>query len=116
MAGWGTDSVGKYLGGFPPNFDKIIHRREEFKNFYNNLFKKEVHLSQKVIQFLTCTILRFYDDFLDIIKQCPDDKFDIPTKHPLVEYINIALNDSCYDLDDLANWTLVLKRDLLMIT
>ena len=64
LAGWGTYNAGKYLGGFPPNFDKIIHKREEFKNFCKSLFKEEVHLSQKVMQFLTCNILRFYDDFL----------------------------------------------------
>lgn len=104
LAGWSANSTGNIVGGFAPNPEHMLHKKDEFKMFCKSLFYDEKFIHNDTKIFLGCAITRFYKPFREFLKECPDKKYETIGNHPLIMEINMSLNRINCCEDDLHIW------------
>ena len=110
LAGWLANSSGEYLGGYPPTMDMIVTKKQEFVAFAEKLFYGDNYTAKNVKLFLTCSLIFYYDDLIQVIKECPNKKYDPVKKHPIINEIFNALRDvKCVEVD-LLSWKVQLQK------
>ena len=73
-----------YAGGVPPLLSAINHKREKVQKFVDSLFSHEKHYDQEILIMMTASILRFYEELLDVIKNEPLGEFSAYKTHPAI--------------------------------
>jgi hypothetical protein len=73
VAGWSCKQGDQIAGGMPPALSDLTTNVEQFRTFVGYLFARdfEGRWPPEVQELLVATLLRFYDDVLEIIKLSP---------------------------------------------
>ena len=87
LAGWKDPNH----GGIPPTYEDITTNKEQAKVFMNFLFSQHEDLSEHVIHLCFGSFLRFYDQFIKVLKEEPNSKFDDVNKHSFARRIKNVL-------------------------
>ena len=87
LAGWKDPNH----GGIPPTYEDITTNKEQAKVFMNFLFSQHEDLSEHVIQLCFGSFLQFYDQFIKVLKEEPNSKFDDVNKHSFARRIENVL-------------------------
>ena len=111
LAGWLANSAGEYLGGYPPTVDMIHHKKTDFIKFAEKLFIGDEHTNNHVKVFLVCSLVFYYEDMVQVIKQCPNKKYDNIKKHAMICFIDGALRDVNCTEHDLKQWRIEIQKD-----
>ena len=104
LAGWTPNSQGNYNGGYAPNPEHIVHKKDDFNAFCQGLLREEIYLKKEVKLFLGCVITRFFKPFKQHLSNCPDNKYLILGTHPLMMEIFGSLDSINCSEDDLDIW------------
>ena len=112
LANWNVVSgiSGEIGGGIPPNVDDITTEREKANTFAELLFSTHTNLSREIKRILASNILRFYEDFVDLIKAESSECFEEPEKHYFVAMILSKLQDAQVTAETFLQWQIDIKR------
>lgn len=101
MYGWNIVRLGDdYCGGCPPDLDDISTDRNKISPFINALLC-HITLHPKMKNILVANAIRFFDDFVKLLKKEPRGTFlafeDMKEKHIFVRNVSIMLY-ICYEM------------------
>ena len=82
----------------------IHHKKTDFIKFAEKLFIGDEHTNNHVKVFLVCSLVFYYEDMVQVIKQCPNKKYDNIKKHAMICCIDGALRDVNCTEHDLKLW------------
>ena len=95
LADWGVQVDGKYIGGLSLRFDAIQTEKTKATNMMNLLYlHQKKYFGQRELKIFFASFVRFYPDFLCILKKETQGKFIQESNHPLV----FKVKNICRDL------------------
>ena len=104
LAEWTTKINGEYSGGIPPTTDDIKTNTELVLDFIGHLFIKQPQVVLEVRKLLVGSILRWHDEFNELLDLEPSNKYERKNNHPFVERLEKALTDSGVTTTILTAW------------
>ena len=94
IASWCLQLCGEIIGGYPPMMEDISTDKEKISAFFHLLFDHQENIEMKVKHIRAATILRFHNQFLDLIKMDPKERFEDPNNHRFALKVNTAAHDA----------------------
>ena len=113
IANWLMKMGDDYVGGVPPSGESIIHKKESYQPFVDELFASQSKLDGDFKKMLTASILRWYEDLVSLVKEEPLGRFKEHYKHPFVARILKAAGDVGLREEDIVEWSKAVKKDFI---
>jgi hypothetical protein len=106
VSGWTTKRDNEIVGGSPPVLHDIVTAADNVDSFVTALFSDDYcwKWRRSVRGLLIASLLRFYDDFIDIILDHPSRTFERIDQHPFVFKVNEAKRLACIDETTWKSW------------
>lgn len=105
LAGWsnGNDDA-RFTCGCPPTCSDIVTEKEKVQSFIESLMGHNNHVPKAVKEILVANMLRFWDDFIEILDKEPNGKYKDVMEHPFVNRVHKALLRSGVSNDGFKAW------------
>ena len=113
LADWDEEDGLKHEGGYSPNFYAIATEVEKAEMFVDMLFfRQQKHVSKEVCRILFASLLRFYEDFENVLENEPTGKFE-HNVHPLTAEITKSMQDVNVSEELFKIWQEEIKKDFV---
>ena len=102
----------KISGGVPPALTSIHSSQELVDDFVSSLFIEDIEdrWPTKIRNILVASLLRHYEEFINVIEEAPSGRYDNNSRHPLVHVVNKALRLSKVSAEILEKWCKEVKH------
>ena len=104
LAGWTTKIKGEYSGGISPTTDDIKTNTDLVTSFIVHIFIKQPQVVLGIRKLLVGSILRWHDEFNELLDLDLFNKYERKNNHLFVERLENALNDSGVTTSILTAW------------
>lgn len=93
-------------GGRPPKVEDVTTASDKLELFVEELFRAHQNIGLEPKRLLAATLLRYYDDFIEVLEADPRGKFTKEDKsdHPLVARVHSALLHADANLSIFGEW------------
>ena len=94
IAGWTLQLCGEIMGGYAPMLEDISTEKEKVPAFVELLLGHQEHFDTEVKNLLVASVLRFHNQFLELLEMDPNGRFIEPTKHRFALKVRQVANDA----------------------
>ena len=93
LAGWcNGDKDSKHTSGSPPSLDDIVTAKGKVLSFVKCLLEDHKHLKAGIKEMLVANLMRFWNEFIEILSLDPKKQYQNTRKHGFVNNVRYICN------------------------
>ena len=104
---------GKYIGGMSPNIKGIVTEPDLAIRFMTMLYRHQPDVDFSVQKLLFASLLRFYEDFVELVLEEPHRKFENPRNHTVIDKIEQTKIDCGVTTKMFTKWQSEVRADFV---